>query len=579
MLLEEKTLWENALEGRGDLKPFGDNAIILFALALGWQVEDVAALGTTSLTDGPNDQKCDLIFIDRENGRALIVQGYMARNAKSSAPINKARDLNTAAVWMLTANIMDLPDYLRPFAVDLRNGLKNGEISALNFWFVHNCLETDDVRNELRALESGVRKQLPDSGSIEVQALEVGRRQLESWYQTLDNPIAVTESLDLDVPGGYEISGTDWKAFVTAVPATWLKEQFVLHGAALFSANVRGYLGSRRSKTNINYGIKTSVKEEPGKFWVYNNGLTVLVNDFDVNNEKTKLTIQGISIVNGAQTTGAVGSVHGGIDNIAMVMVRFVKAYSSDTIKNITSYNNSQNEIEPFDYRSGDHIQQRLRKEFSKIPNAQYFGRRGGAEDIIRRPPDLISADTIAQSLAAFHQDPDVAYNEKANIWRDNSLYDRYFNKQTTAQHIVFSYALLLSVNDFKERIATKRRSSVSLTRNENEQLEVLRQRGANVLFVAAVAGCLETIMDRALPSLFRLSFGNVSPRAAASLWTPIVENGAYFLNSLNPALEKGLKSGDAVKQAINEFARFFGATASQNRLIYEEFERSVKCN
>lgn len=69
-------------------------------------------------------------------------------------------------------------------------------------------------------------------------------------------------------------------------------------------------LGSRRSDSNINNGIKASVSTEPVDFWVYNNGLTALVHKFNVTREsnRTILKFDGLSIVNGAQTTGAIGS-------------------------------------------------------------------------------------------------------------------------------------------------------------------------------------------------------------------------------------------------------------------------------
>lgn len=77
-----------------------------------------------------------------------------------------------------------------------------------------------------------------------------------------------------------------------------------------FSANVRDYLGSRRSDANIDNGIKKSAEESPDDFWMYNNGVTVLVNSFEfVSSRKPVLKISGLWIVNGAQTTGATGSL------------------------------------------------------------------------------------------------------------------------------------------------------------------------------------------------------------------------------------------------------------------------------
>ena len=66
------------------------------------------------------------------------------------------------------------------------------------------------------------------------------------------------------------------------------------------------------SDSNINNGIKLSASDEPNNFWVYNNGVTALVLDYKLGprlKSGRKITIDGISVVNGAQTTGSLGSI------------------------------------------------------------------------------------------------------------------------------------------------------------------------------------------------------------------------------------------------------------------------------
>ena len=158
----------------------------------------------------------------------------------------------------------------------------------------------------------------------------------------------------------------------------------------------------------------------------------------------SKIAFTGLSIVNGAQTTGAIGSLGEAPSDSAFVQARFVKCTNYTTLKNIIRNNNSQNRIEVTDFRSRDPVQERLRTAFGAIPGCQYTGgRRGGHEDVIRRPPDLLPAETCTQALAAFHGDPEVAYHQKTEIWNSNKLYDRYFSEKTTAEHILFCYSLL----------------------------------------------------------------------------------------------------------------------------------------
>ena len=65
---ETEASWKTALDEHDDLKKFGANAIGLFALALRFDLEDIEGIGVSSIVDGSNDKKNDLIFIDEELG-------------------------------------------------------------------------------------------------------------------------------------------------------------------------------------------------------------------------------------------------------------------------------------------------------------------------------------------------------------------------------------------------------------------------------------------------------------------------------------------------------------------------------
>ena len=206
---------------------------------------------------------------------------------------------------------------------------------------------------------------------------------------------------------------------MTTVPARFLHDAYKKYSTRLFSANVRDYLGARKSDANINYNIMRSAEERPSDFWVYNNGVTILVNDYSEGrgNGRRRLVVSGLSIVNGAQTTGALGTLDKEPAASAIVPVRFVKTTDTEVIYNIIRYNNSQNRVTASDFRSTDSIQRRLREEIAKIPEAEYQGgRRGGYAAAIARNPKLLPSYTVGQALAAFHGDPVAAYNRKSEI-------------------------------------------------------------------------------------------------------------------------------------------------------------------
>jgi len=576
--------FRNAFQARHDLKEYGDNALLMYALELKYNIDDIRAVAVQALTDGNNDKKCDLVYVDRDGGFAVIAQGYMAQKEKREAPANKASDLNTAISWLLSLDLELLPEKIKPAAIELRDAIQSGVIRSIELWYVHNCQESKNVKSELASVEitatNALSTKYRDSNCSEVRASEIGISTLDEWYKAANIVILVNEEFRLSIPGGYSMESSDWEAFATAIPAQWLFELYRAHKTKLLSANVRDYLGSRKSDSNINYGIKQSATNDSGNFWAFNNGITAIVNDFNFNENDKTLSIKGISIVNGAQTTGAIGSLDSQPNSDAMVQARFIKSKNRTIVRDIIRYNNSQNRIAPADFRSSDSTQDRLRKEFEKYPYARYFGgRRGGEDDAIRRIPNLISSDTAAQSLAAFHQRPVTAYNQKGNLWESDQEYSRIFNDGTHADHILFVYSLHLAIGNLKLELMSKERNTEKLTNTEEKTVEFLRYRGSIYILMAAIGSCMEIIIDEPISSNFLLRFKKIKEMLdAETLWRPIVDCCIAFRSVLQKPLQKGvgLKSTKDVEDAISEFRSLFEATLVSNKKLYNEFAEKV---
>jgi len=60
-------------EARTDLKvQYGNNALMLYALQLRFELSDIISVASDALTDGGNDKKCDLIYVDQDLGQYRI---------------------------------------------------------------------------------------------------------------------------------------------------------------------------------------------------------------------------------------------------------------------------------------------------------------------------------------------------------------------------------------------------------------------------------------------------------------------------------------------------------------------------
>ncbi|MBT2509255.1 AIPR family protein [Streptomyces sp. ISL-98] len=574
---------EVALQKRADLDQYGSNKRLLFTLQLMFDIEDISTVAATSLTDHPNDKSCDLLYIDRGAGRVVLAQGYESENtAKLQAPARKAATLHQAVNWLFNKSEPDgVPDALRVAWRELHDALTEDAIGDVAIWYVHNLPESQQVTGELRAARDAAYAQLnygyPDS-EIEVSWEELGRARLSERYENSQTPILVADKFTIEVPGAFEERGDKWTALCTSVPVGWLHEQFAQHGAGLFSPNVRDYLGSRRSQSNINNGIQETVRNEPTNLWAYNNGITALVHDFSFSDGTVEIT--GLGIVNGAQTTGAIGSVPvRRTGQKSHVLTRFIRCNDPETVRSIVRFNNRQNPTQASDFRSNDSVQRRLVREFEELGVVGYRGgRRGGVEDVIRRPGENhLSAEVAAQALAAFHGESGLAYHEKSKIWEQDAKYSGVFPERVSAVHIVFVASLLRAIELEKTRLG--RIAAEARTEDESELFEWFGLRGSIMLAAEAIGAARETLVGEAVSDAYVLRFKkNLTMSGAAKVWEPIVESLLAFAPGQlrDPLVTSTLRNRSAVDRALRNFRSQVVAARKPNRMTYEVFQDQV---
>jgi AIPR protein len=572
--------WQNAFNIMKANYSLTDDAIGVFAINLRFNLDDIQTIVSEAITGGGDDKKCDVLYVDKEREIAVIAQCYISRKPREAAPANKASNLNTALTWLLLSELDNLPDALKGRADELHSAINAGEIKQFYIWYVHNLPCSQNVRDELRAVAetaTAALKRYP-AQDINIFAEEICDAQLDRLYMQAERTVIVTDEITMTVPDAMEIKEEDWTSVVTTVAGSWLYDLYHRHKTDLFSANLRGYLGSRESESNINNGIKTTADQQPRNFYVYNNGITALVLDYELGRRSKagrKLKINGISIVNGAQTTGSLANLDATPSRDLQVAVRFVKANKDAIVANVVRYNNSQNKILAADFRSTDSIQERLRTEFDFIPEAEYEGgRRGGASDAIKRSKFTLPSYTVGQSLAAFHGDPVIAYDKKSELWTNERNYRRIFTDRTTARHIVFCYSLLSAVNDRKLELSQKEKTDPSsLTHIDNTTLAFLNKKGANYLLVDVIARSMETILGQPIPNRFDLHFSkNVSPATAANFWLPIVEMMLSLSNQLETAFSRNRISNDSISKAVPNFVGVVASLTTLHKKTFEKF-------
>ncbi|MDR0462080.1 MAG: AIPR family protein [Christensenellaceae bacterium] len=563
-------------EARTDLKKYDEDALMLYAFELGFldSDDDIHEVAAECRTGGGGDKKCDFIYIDEDAKIALIAQAYLCQSIGKGAKANKASDLNTASAWVFKGDIGKFSKAIAQRVVALREAVASGKISQLYIWYVHNREESADVQAELDTVANTTRSTIKEAyrKEIKVIAEEVGDKKIERlWEQSKQTKIFVSDKIEIPMEAdGITMKGAKWTAYQTSISGKQLHELYQQHGDGLFTANVRNYLGSAKRGDPINSKMLESAKDRSGDFWVFNNGITALVHNFEPT--EGKLTLTGMSIINGAQTTGTIGSLLTAPDVNLKVSLRVIKCSDEKTVEDIIRYNNRQNATVDSDFRSNEVQQDRLRKAFEADHQDLFYS--GGRRDF-KKPDDkrILSPDTVAQTLTAFNGNPYDAYNNKRGIWKLNDLYADAFNENLTAEHIIFVYALGEAIDSYKHMLLGKSRLD-----EEEKQLEFLTKRGSRMLLLSAIAYALEVLINKRIGNKEKLKFKNKKNfEKYIELWTPIVVFAMKIIGTLEPALSSGsYKSREKVDEAHKNFCVMAGMGLSTFPGLLDDFADHV---
>lgn len=334
-----------AFDKRKEFKDkYNSNAYMLWTLGLYLDEADLDGLAERSLTDGGNDKSIDFMEIDLSERRIVIAQGYFGNKDADKAPSGKAADINAAISWLANGNIdsKTLSPVLKARIIEARKAIKSDLIERIKVLFIHNRPSHINSQEELETCEKTARQIFEEQG-VSVTCKELGLTQIEGIYQHRHSQILIHEEIIVDGKKLGQHETKDWDAYLFTVKGAWLRELFKKYDNKLFSANYRGFLGiSKRKK--INSTIKATAEKQPADFWVFNNDVTLLTTSLFSKDKKP--CIKGISIINGAQTTGSLGSVEDGISlSDVRVMCRIVVCKNPEKIDLIVKYNNTQNKI------------------------------------------------------------------------------------------------------------------------------------------------------------------------------------------------------------------------------------------
>lgn len=205
----------------------------------------------------------------------------------------------------------------------------------------------------------------------------------------------------------------------------------------VLSENVRGFI----LKSEYNKNITTTLETEPSKFFMFNNGITIIASDVKVtpfpSGTKSQVVITDLQVLNGGQTLRTIHNFNeknknSGLGNLqkAEILVRVFKVTDKLLMNRIAEFTNSQNAITNRDLKSISSDQIKLEKFLAEygIRYIRKNGDVGNDKALNIKFNYTISMEKLGQILYAVKGAPENATNKKRAIF--DTDYNRLFKSE-----------------------------------------------------------------------------------------------------------------------------------------------------
>lgn len=244
------------------------------------------------IVDGQYDGGVDVLLTDpgSDNSDLVIGQSKFYTSISSEDVMNALTKMALFYKDMLQGRYEQVNATIQRRFLTLFSEL--GDDAKIHFVFYTSALQSGINRTRI---EKRFREQFNDSSNIEVsfyfgKDVEEEIKESESRRATVE-----TGKIRIDEANNYLLYGED--AAIVNVSAFSIKALYAQHNINLLSRNLRYHIAGR----DIDKGIEDTIQNSPDSFWLKNNGITIVCDDFKIDGREVKLW--NFSIINGGQTT------------------------------------------------------------------------------------------------------------------------------------------------------------------------------------------------------------------------------------------------------------------------------------
>jgi hypothetical protein len=450
-----------------------------------------------------DDQGIDAIHIDSEKNEINLFNFKYRENYGSKQSVNDVFISTKFTSALVNSDFSSLQGKLKEKAKKIISNLQSNDIWKLTLYMVSN----ESVGLESNDPSIDQLKQLYD---LEIRSLSLD--EIYNFMSIRPKPISAKLVLNNEAILSYSESPlSSAKSYIIRLSVPELiritcdnsgfRDEYNIEDLSKLSGvkldfavlfdNVRGFLG----KTKYNENILDTLKNEPSKFFMYNNGITMTAEQIDGEdiNAKTKikLELKNLQIVNGGQTIRSIhdfnssdkGNIGRYLSN-AEILVRLFKTPPDSKLTNkIAEYTNSQNAISVIDLKSLAYEQIEIEK-FLEGHNIIYARKIGDTGRSDKEYEYKISLEKFGQILFSINGNPEKASNQKKRIF--DKHYEETFGEEnfdiTQSAEIIKEYHKIKKIynSEFLNLDATDQKIFYILYLNKKRKNDI----NDNILFL-----------------------------------------------------------------------------------------------
>lgn len=417
-------------------KNFLSRALAAYSLtiAAGTSNEDAG----NSVTDGYDDNGLDAIYFDTQTKFLWLVQSKFIDNGTGGIDTGDIEKFAKGVKRLIDGDFSQFNNKIKDMQDEILEALDDASVKIqIVFAYTGNMLSSHN--------KSSIDDLLKEQNETD-EILFFTDFNIDKAYKGLETGAS-------SAPINEDILISNWghineplKSYYGQITGSDLGILWQKHGKRLFTENIRNFLGN----STVNDEILKTIKTEPENFLYFNNGITILCDSIKKKpiggNDKAigAFTCNGMSVVNGAQTLGSIGSLVD-IHPIELanlkVFVKFISLEDSPSKfgQRITIATNTQNKVEKKDFVSLDGEQARIKIEL-KLEGIEYHYKRSN-EKIVSDETNFL-LEEVAFSLAALWHEIDystMVKKESGKLWADVSTepYTNLFNQNVSAHKII----------------------------------------------------------------------------------------------------------------------------------------------